>query len=194
MIDSEADPYLVNPTETLQLLDHFFAQQISTYHYVYPRGCFMKWVRNCTNKTAHERMVLYSILALGSVNGDEISPFGQLCAKIASFMTSKWGDFSPLIIQSRLFLMSYNMAHEGHTRMTIEYGTAAMTAAVGAHFYSEEGCARETDPSQERNAFGLTTQQLIECKRRTFWSCFIVDVSLYPGFSLSVSDRLADKL
>jgi hypothetical protein len=46
----DEDPYLLNPKETLQLLDLFFAQQESTKHFIYPQWHFMDWVKNCTSK------------------------------------------------------------------------------------------------------------------------------------------------
>ncbi|KAF7189287.1 putative transcriptional regulatory protein [Pseudocercospora fuligena] len=173
----EEDPYSVDPQLTLRLLEHFFEDVNDATYNMFPRHHFIHWVRTCSQKCQNERLVLYAMLAMASIFADDAySAFGKQCANItAEALQSKHGRFSMPVVQARLLLGLYHFAR-GANDLTWDYIGAGMNAANFLRYHTEQGCVDdESQIERARNEFAFTKEQLIECKRRTFWSGFLMD-------------------
>ncbi|EME81759.1 uncharacterized protein MYCFIDRAFT_116092, partial [Pseudocercospora fijiensis CIRAD86] len=173
----DEDPYSVDPQLTLQLLEHFFQDVNDATYNMFPRHHFMHWVRTCPQKCQNERLVLYAMLAMASIFADDAySAFGRQCANItAEALHSRHGRFSMPVVQARLLLGLYHFAR-GANDLTWDYIGAGMNASNFLRYHTEQGCV-DDEPQIERarNEFAFSKEQLIECKRRTFWSGFLMD-------------------
>lgn len=134
----------------------------------------MHWLRTRPQKCQNERVVLYAMLAVGSIFAeDTYSAIGKQCASIVTdALQSRQGRFGMCIIQARLLLGLYNFAR-GANELGWDQIGSGINAATYLAYQTEQGCAKED--SERTREFGFTNEQLIECKRRTLWSAFLMD-------------------
>ena len=177
----EDDPFYTDPDATVHLLEEYFANVNSGTYCMFPRVTFMNWLTTSREKCQNERMVLYAMLAMGSVfAAPEFAGIGKRCAELATEgLASKVGRFSLPVIHVRLLLALYNFA-KGNEGAAWEYCGLAIRAISALRYNHEEGCLispKKQDPVLE---YGLTREQVMECRRRTFWAGFLMD--RYNGF------------
>lgn len=190
----EEDPYTVDPETVLHLLDLYFAHINSAAYCLFPRNTFVHWVTNCPTKCENERMVLYGVLAMGCVFADDrFSVFGSCCAEIAKdAIATKFGQDSLCVVQTRLLMSIYLFARDSHG-CDWDYAGSAIRASTSpkTRLNTDTDC-KDTDAecrTREWIGFSFTHAQLAECKRRTFWSCFVMDRFINGTFcAIAVQD------
>ena len=192
----DQDPYLYDPEATMRFVELFFAQSAREVSIMFPRGAFTRWVRQCRDKCQRECMVLYAVLALGSIFAEnEFSSFAKICADRASQAVSMLdGKFSLAIVQARLLVAGYNHLI-GRDSTGWDLSGSALRIISAMRLNGEEGCGENLDEFARRY-FSFSEEQLKECRRRTFWTAFLVDVSSQAFFKLShvltlISDIMA---
>ncbi|KAK6004609.1 hypothetical protein QM012_008471 [Aureobasidium pullulans] len=176
----DQDPYLYDPEATMRFLELFFAQSASEVSIMFPRNAFTRWVRQCREKCQRECMVLYAVLALGSVFAEpEFSSFAKICADRAGQAVSRIdGKFSLALVQARLLVAGYNHLI-GKDSTGWDLSGSALRVISAMRLNSEEGCEEDLDEFTRRY-YSFSREQLKECRRRTFWTAFLVD--RYHGF------------
>ena len=173
----EEDPYAIDPDITLHLLELYFAHINNATYCIYPRGHFLRYVKTHSDKCQNERLVLYAMLAAASIFADDtLSGFGKQCSRLVKdALASQVGRFNMAIAQTKMLLSLYHFAR-GSTPLAIEYSGSAMRTVTCMRLNTEEGCLDDSESmAQTRIEFSLSREQLAECKRRTFWSAFIMD-------------------
>lgn len=168
------DPFAVDPDVTLQVLEHFFQDVNNATYGIFPRHHFLGWVRACPEKSRDEKLLLYAMLAIGSRFAEDThAAFGKQCAHVAAdALRNTQGQNSIAVVQGRLLLGLYHYA-KGANETAWELIAAGVSAALYLRYNTEDGCSRHD--TNGRSDFGLSTEQLIECKRRTLWSAFMMD-------------------
>lgn len=177
VLSLDTDPCFAEHETAMHLIDTYFEHVNSATYAMFPRQSFRHWARNCRHKCQNEIMVLYAILAMGSIFADSsFSGIGRRCAIIASeVVTSKHGRFSLPLVQSRLLLGLYNFAR-GKEGAAWDYCGSAIRAISGLNFNLERDCHDDSAAQiHPRREFDFTSDQLTECKRRTFWAAFLMD-------------------
>lgn len=172
------DPYRLEPDGTMLLLDLFFTQSAREARILFPRHAFMTWVRTCDVKCQRECMVLYAVLAVGSAfSNNEYSSFARLCVdRATAAAANQYGRFSLALVHARLLLAVH--AHlKGKEGLAWDYNGSALRAIGAMKLNTEEGCSEDLD-EYARPYYSLTHEQLRECRRRTFWAAFLMDVRL----------------
>ena len=175
----DQDPYLYDPEATMRFLELFFAQSAREVSIMFPRNAFTRWVRQCREKCQRECMVLYAVLALGSIFAEnEFSSFAKICADRAGQAVSRIdGKFSVALVQARLLVAGYNHLI-GKDSAGWDLSGSALRVISAMRLNSEEGCGEDLDEFTRRY-YSFSREQLRECRRRTFWTAFLVDVSLH---------------
>jgi len=176
----DQDPYLYDPEATMRFVELFFAQSAREVSIMFPRGAFTRWVRTCRDKCQRECMALYAVLAMGSIFAEnEFSSFAKICAERASQAVSMIdGKFSLAIVQARLLVAGYNHL-VGRDSTGWDLSGSALRIISAMRLNTEEGCGEDLDEFNRRY-FSFSPEQLKECRRRTFWTAFLVD--RYHGF------------
>lgn len=173
----EEDPYEVDPELTVHLLELYFAHVNNAVLCMFPRNYIIDWAQTCTGKCQNERLVLYAMLAAASVFADSrLSGVGRQCARIAGdALSTQSGRFHASLVQARLLLALYHFA-KGSNGMAWDLTGSAIRTVSYMRLNTEEGCLDdEASKAQSRYEFSFSPEQLAECKRRTFWSCFLSD-------------------
>lgn len=188
----DRDPFEADPQLTLQLLDLYFRQVGRATYGMFPRQPFTAWVQGSREKNQDDRMVLYSVLAMGSVFSpeDEHRSYGKHFAAIAAYAIEKrFGKFTLQLCQSRLMLALYNFAR-GKPTQAWDFCGAGLRAISALKLNTEEGI-RELSDEPELD-YGFDRWTLEECCRRTFWSGFLMDVSS-TAFSATTTPNLMNQ-
>ncbi|KAK4986356.1 hypothetical protein LTR66_007887, partial [Elasticomyces elasticus] len=174
------DPFLVDPDTTLHLLDLYFVHVNSATYCMFPPKAFTRWVKTCKTKDDDERMVLYAVLAMGSIFAERLrAPVARRCADIATQAVARnHGSLTLLLVQSRLLLALYDFAR-GEDGKAWDHCGSAIRALSGVHLNTEHGCSGQADGGKTA-CFDMSPAQATECRRRTFWSGFLMD--RYNGF------------
>lgn len=182
----ENDPYAVDPDATLHLVNVFFAHINNATDCIFPRGHFLHFIESHPEKCQNERMLLYAMLAAASIYADaQWAGFGKQCAQIAGdAVSSEVGRFNVAAAQSKMLLATYHFAKGSEGRAWDLIGSAIRTVTY-MELNTEEGCLDDSVSRQQAAfEFGFSPEQLAECKRRTFWSCFLQD--RYCGATMCV--------
>jgi len=168
----DVDPFEAVPDITEHYLDHYFTNVNTASYCMYPRDRFMEWVRRDHEKTQAEKMLLYAMLAHGSVFSSKAAKtrntdrrFFENIAREA--MDKSVGAFSLPMVQTRLILAMLHHAL-GNGFRAWDYCGMAIRAACGMKLNVEKGLQCIT--ADERPDFSFDRATLIECRRRTFWS------------------------
>jgi hypothetical protein len=173
----EDDPYQLEPDMTLHLLELYFAHMHNAVYWLYPRHHFIRWAKTSPQKCQNERLVLYATLAAASVfASDGVAAFGKQCAIIAGdAVASQTGRFNVPVAQARMMLALYHFA-KGNVDVSYDHVGSALRTMVYLRLNTEDGCVDDERARQNaRLEFQFSSEQLAECKRRTFWSCFLMD-------------------
>lgn len=156
---------------------YFMHINAATYR-LFPRKLFLDWVRSETVKSPDDLMLIYTMLAMGSVfsSRTERKHEGSLFGKIARFAVERnHGNYSLQLIQSRLLLAFYHFSI-GDTHKAWDYGGMGFRVVSGLRLNVEDGITDIGD--DDMLDYGLNRRALEECRRRTFWAAYMMDVSL----------------
>lgn len=174
----EQDPFETDPGLTMHLLDLYFIHAGRATYGMFPRRAFLAWVESNRDKSHDHLMLLYSVLAIGSlfsVDGERRA-LGRKFASVASYAAEKrFGKFSLQLCQTRLILALYCFAR-GKSQEAWDYCGAGLRALSALKLNSEEGVKELADSNSELD-YGLDRRTYAECCRRTFWSGLLMDVS-----------------
>lgn len=169
----QTDPYEIDPGLVLHVMDLFFEHVNSTTFYIFPRIFFMRWLQDCKNKTQDDFMLVHTILTVGSnfSNRPDRKSFSRDFGRISRYAMDNRRDTSTIqLVQSRLLYSLHCMA-SNRTIEAWDVGGAAIRAAMGL------GLNVERRVKEDDLKYGLNLRGFAECKRRTFWAVYLLDVS-----------------
>ncbi|PSN74438.1 hypothetical protein BS50DRAFT_481092 [Corynespora cassiicola Philippines] len=174
----EQDPYETDARLTMRLLDLYFLHAGRATYGIFPRKPFLAWVETNREKSQDHLMLLYSVLAMGSIFSRDADhrTIGKRFASVAAYATEKrFGKFTLQLCQSRLMLALYNFAR-GKAQEAWDFCGAGLRAISALKLNTEDGIRELPDTLTELD-YGFDRRTLEECCRRTFWSGFLMDVS-----------------
>lgn len=175
----EQDPGETDPRITLHVLNLYFLHAGRAIHGMFPRKAFISWAQSGRGKSQDDRMLLYSILGMGSLFSPDAGKraLGKRFVAVATYAAEKrFGRFSLQLCQSRLLLGLYHFA-QGKPQEAWDFCGAGLHAISALKLNTEEGIKEMADGAPELE-YGFDRRTFEECCRRTFWSGFLMDVSL----------------
>ncbi|CAG8229191.1 unnamed protein product [Penicillium salamii] len=186
------DPYEIDPETTLHYTECFFLHVNNVLYHMFPHSRFPLWLKTCPTKSAEDKMLLYSMMALGSVFSNKSDKLGAMkqYARIARFAINKSQHKLSLQLAQSHIIMSLWYYATGSLAGSWDSIGAAGRAVFGLRYNVESGgVVNQT----QTNDYGLHPQALIECRRRTFWIAFVLDrfSSLYSASLTSISSDAA---
>lgn len=136
----------------------------------------MRWLTTSCEQNLNNNMVLYAMLALGSIfAGQAYAGAGKRFSELAAQgVASTLGRFSLGVAKTRLLLGLYKFA-KGDEGAAWDYYGLAISTISALRYNDEETCVTGRDQHNQILEYGLTIQQLVECRRRTFWAVFLMD-------------------
>lgn len=153
---------------------YFIHKGISGAHGMLPKKPFMLWLTNrCFQKSPDDLMLIYTMLALATVfssnpvhkkRGDEFAAISRHACDER--------HYSLQLVQSRLLLALYYYA-KNNVADSWDFCGAAIRTATGMKLNLEIEEAKEKDRNEL--PYNLNRAGYTECRRRTFWTCFILD-------------------
>lgn len=176
--NADLDPYQVNPELTMSLIEAWFRHRGDGPHLIVPSDCFRNWIRTCEQKTEDDKMLLYALMALGSLfcRNPWHRATSAALANIAELAEAqRLGVFSLQLAQTRGALVLYHYAKGNRDRQHDYVAKAVM--AVKALQYHDEAGVRKGLERRHSYEYGMSAIQLAECRRRTFWTIYLFDVS-----------------
>lgn len=171
----EQDPFEFDEKMTEYYLHHYFTKINNTTYCMFPRASFMNWVRICRHKTPWDTMLLYAMMAHGTIfaTNSRKHADGNTFSRIAHRAIGESPSiFNLQVVQTCLILALYDFS-QGNTSKALEFTFLAIRAACGMKLNVEEGVVNIKD--DQSLDYGLDKSTLIECRRRTFWSTYIMD-------------------
>ncbi|KFA61035.1 hypothetical protein S40285_07444 [Stachybotrys chlorohalonatus IBT 40285] len=176
-----ADPSLIDGRSTLALVSKFFDHVDSTMILCFvPELLFKDWVSSCKAKSAEDLMLLYSIMAVGTIFGGGSRQIASTYAQVA-FRAQKAATRSCLqLAQSRIVLALFYVL-TAHSHQSSEL----MAAASGTIAFMQLTLELEDSKERHRQVFPFRMNKLCysESRRRTVWSLFILERvnNLFPS-------------
>lgn len=169
------DPYDVDPKTTMHYTECYFLHVNNGLYHMFPHGRLSLWLKSCPAKSADDKMLLYSMMALGCIFSNRPDRLAAMkkYAGIARFaINQSQHTFSLQLAQSYIIMSLWYYATGSLVRSWDSIG-AAGRAVLGLRYNMESGGV--ANKNQESD-YGLHPQALIECRRRTFWIAFVLDV------------------
>ncbi len=168
------NPYTRDPERMMHFLELYFYYINDMVHPLFPRKIFLQWIQGPLAKSQHELMVVYAMLALGSVFSDKVKDADErhTFVKIARFGMEKAAGASTLqLAQARCMLALYHFS-QGEFSLEFDFGGCAIRASL----CMKTNVIEEADDSRILD-FGLNRHGLRECELRTHWWSYLIDVS-----------------
>ncbi|KAK0668905.1 fungal-specific transcription factor domain-containing protein [Cercophora samala] len=170
----QTDPYVSDPESVTSTIASVFVQtESAALGFLPPKPSFFTWVQNSAHrKSPEDLMLVYSILAIGAVLSQAGSrSVAHEYAQVARY-ASEHTHPSLQLVQARLALAMYYLAVSRQTD-----GNDMLSGAISAAMCLQLNV--ELDKSEENALapfpWGLTMEEYAECRRRTFWSCFLME-------------------
>ncbi|KAI9803798.1 MAG: hypothetical protein M1825_001678 [Sarcosagium campestre] len=177
----QKDPYEINSELVMHLMTLYFDHAGTMTCGMLPRGPFMHWLGSCRGKTQDDLMLVYSALTLASAfsSRSDRKFFSKEFARIARYaVDSRWDRYSAQLVQSRI-LLSLHYSASDKLLEAWDLSGAAVRTAVGLELMLED----PSKPMAENadSLYNLTSFGTRECRRRTFWAAYLLDVQSYNG-------------
>ena len=157
----------------------FFKNAPETAYCIFPETPFTAWVLSGAEKSLDDLMLIYTILAFSTVfsSKPEHKSLGIQYASIARY-TCDNRHFSLQLVQARLILALYYFAINNANDSWDACG-GAIRAASGLRLNLE--FEKSGEAYLKSFPYGLNRHGYAECRRRTFWCCYLLD--RFNGFS-----------
>ncbi|CBF74045.1 hypothetical protein AN8177.2 [Aspergillus nidulans FGSC A4] len=173
--DWRTDPYAVDPESATHFTELYFTYVNDRLYYLFPRRRFLLWLKSCHTKSLADNMLLYCIMALGSVFSDRPGKITAMrrYSRIATYaLEHSQHSLSLQLAQSRIIISLWYYAI-GALVKSWDAAGAAVRTVCGLRYNVEMGgvIVEQSQPCE----YGLHPQALIECRRRTFWIAFLTD-------------------
>ena len=176
--DWRRDPYSIDAQLTDHYMDLYFTRINAGTYGMFPREPFRYWLRKTTDKSPADLVLIYTMLAVGSIFSSRAGreEEGGRLARIAQHGVEKHqGRYTLQLTQSRTILALYHLA-TGDSEKAWDYCGLASRAAAGLKLHLKEDITNRNE--YETHEYGLNEHGLAECRRRTFWSVYLIDVSI----------------
>lgn len=172
------DPYESDPETAVHYTECYFLHMNDGLYHMFPHGRFSSWLKSYPTKSADDKMLLYSMMALGSVFSDRPDKMAAMrrYSRIARFAINRSQHTLSLQLAQSHIIMSLWYYATGSLVGSWDSIGAAGRAVFGLRYNVESGGV-VVDQSQICD-YGLHPQALIECRRRTFWIAFVLDVRI----------------
>lgn len=169
----QSNPFNTHPLLVTELISVFFKHVPETAYCMFPEGPFKSWFLSSAEKSVDDLMLVYTILALGTVfsQKSEHKAFGAQYAAVSRFACDN-SRFGIQLVQSRVLLALYYFANN-NAEDAWDFCGAALRAASGLKLNLE--IEKTEDAYRKTYPYGLTRAGFAECRRRTFWSCYLMD-------------------
>ena len=173
LVEWQTNPFATQPELVTELVDVFFKYVPETAHCILPEKLFKVWVLSHSQKSVDDLMLIYTILALATVFSPkaEHRPLGGQFAAISRHACDS-RHFTLQLIQSRLLLSLYYFAIN-NPNDAWDFCGSALRAASGLKLNLE--MEKTDDAFRQTYPYGLNRIGYAECRRRTFWSAYIID-------------------
>ncbi|KAK5406793.1 hypothetical protein LTR06_008287 [Exophiala xenobiotica] len=171
----QADPIAVESGLILYYVGKYFSHVEGATYCTLPRKAFVRWVQECESKSVADAMLLHAMSAMGTVfsKRPDSNTHRALFTQLADEAAINTADhFSLQSLQTRRILALLAFSQGQYDRGWDLYGSAVRTA-FGLKYNTEAGvrAVRGNRPM----AFWLDYDTLVECRRRTLWSVYIID-------------------
>jgi hypothetical protein len=169
-----ANPFDVDEQFSTELLSIYFGNIRSTSLAFLPEKPFLRWISNRGVKKSQEDILLiYAMLSVASIfsSRPDMKERAAEFAELSKLACPK--ELTLQTVQARI-LFGFYFEAMGQFNHAWDYLGAALGAASSLGMNIEQSLTSPTF-NTSTNPYGLTATGLAECRRRTFWSCYICD-------------------
>ncbi|KAI0122884.1 fungal-specific transcription factor [Xylariales sp. AK1849] len=168
----QTDPYVSDPSATSTIITSFFNHIETTALRFLPVRVFHGWVRNnAYTRSTEDRMLLYSILALGLHVSGGPKHLAFEYAQVARFACERSAPGLQLV-QSKLILSIFYLANG---RDFDSYETLSGAISTGLCLQYNLELDQTADSELTRFPYAMRRDTFAESRRRTLFACFILE-------------------
>jgi len=136
-----------------------------------PEKVFKSWVQTAHRKSPEDLMLVYSILALGVALSGGLKHIAHEYSQVARYATEH-AALSLQLVQARIVLSLYYLSVSRPSDAN-DMSSAAISSAICLQLNLE--LAQSQDANLASFPYNLNRVGYAECRRRTFWSCLILE-------------------
>jgi hypothetical protein len=166
----QTDPYVSDPQSVLRTISSFFVHADATALRFLPEKVFKEFVQaSAHRKSPEDLMLVYSILALGVSLSGGSKMVAHEYSEVARYASDRTA-LSLQLVQARILLSLYYLQVSRPSDAN-DMSSAAISTATCLQLNME----LERSHDGAKYPFGMSFAGFTECRRRTFWSCFLVE-------------------
>lgn len=178
----QTNPYVSDPQAISTAIASFFDHVETAALRFLPAQLFRDWVQNNAHtKSPEDLMLLYSISAFGLYASGGSRRLAHEYAETARFACERSAP-SLQLVQTKLVLSLYYLAY-ARGLDSYEHLGSAISIALALQFNVEPDATSEAAPPSY--PYNMNRATYDECRRRTFFSCFVLERTngLFPSRS-----------
>ncbi|KAL4952798.1 hypothetical protein BDW69DRAFT_200541 [Aspergillus filifer] len=191
--DWRADPYLTDFESAIHFTEAYLTYVNDRLCYMFPRRRFLLWLKSCHTKSLDDHMLLYSMMTLGAIFSDRPDRMTAMkrYSRIARYAIERSQNTLTLQLAQTRIILSFWYYAVGALVKSWDAAGAAVRTVCGLRYNVEMGgvIVEQSQPCE----YGLHPQASIECRRRTFWTVFLMDrlSCLYAPSTAFISSQTA---
>lgn len=169
----QTDPYVSDPQSVLNTISSFFVHADATALRFLPEKVFKEFVQaSAHRKSPEDLMLVYSVLALGISLSGGSKMVAHEYSEVARYATDRTA-LSLQLVQARILLSLYYLQVSRPSDAN-DMSSAAISTATCLQLNMELDSSQDGG-SAAKYPFGMSFAGFGECRRRTFWSCFLLE-------------------
>jgi len=174
---AEVDPATGNPKLTRHYVNAFMGRCNSLTFEILPKGPFTEWALNSRNKSLADRIMLYAVMALGTVSSKDTNA-AEHRAIFKSIILHQLDRLETQYCLQLAHTLAYLSVVEYADRQH-QKGFSYFVRCVGVISFLQLNI--EASFSDDSITYGFSRNMYAECRRRTYWAAFCMDT--FAGLS-----------
>jgi len=174
---ADVDPAIGNTKLTRQYVNAFMGRSNGLTFEVLPNGPFTEWAMNSRNKSLPDRIMLYAVMSLGTVNSKD-SKAAEHRALFKSIIQSQLDRLETQYCLQLAHAFAY-LSFAEYADGQHQKGFTCFVRYVGVISFLQLNI--EAPFSDDSITYGFSRNMYAECRRRTYWAAFCMDT--FAGLS-----------
>ncbi|KAL1874745.1 hypothetical protein VTK73DRAFT_222 [Phialemonium thermophilum] len=168
----QTDPYVSDPQSVISTIASYFVHADAAALRFLPQREFQSWVQSAHRKSPEDLMLIYSILAFGNTLSGGPKSIAYEYSQVARYAADH-SSLSLQLVQTRVVLALLYLSVARHLDAN-DMMSGAVSAALCLRLNHEMDNAAP-DVGLTTFPFNMSRTGYMDCRRRTFWACFILE-------------------
>ncbi|KEF62344.1 uncharacterized protein A1O9_00316 [Exophiala aquamarina CBS 119918] len=155
----QADPFEIDRELTLDYIERFFTFVDKQISLAIPKASFVPWVRNCKHKSLSDQMMIYAVMAVGSVFVEDSTPhtWTSVLSENVQEGINQCGGILTFQLAATYLLSTLLAISRGEYKRAWNSSGSTIRTILGLQFNTEAGISAASRSGAWESLFEITT-------------------------------------